>query len=173
MKTVVLLILEIFSFEISTVPTCNYDCIGEIIRGDPSSSRSWDNDSKHYHDFKEQFHRCTQNGITLALDSSCWEECIEPRMEYTGAADCEDGFGDGDQDEEMFFRCLIDLAVSKIIIIINLMRKNATIKFFRLMQRAVLQTARNSEILIQKFLFNEKNKVILFLQKHVDICRLW
>ena len=114
MKTVLFLFLEIFSFEISTSPICNYDCIGEIIRGNQLCSRSWDNDSRQYHDLKEHFHKCTQGEVTLALESFCWGECIEPRTEYTGAADCEDGFGDGDQDEEMFFKCLIDLTVSKI-----------------------------------------------------------
>ena len=114
MKTVLFLIVKNFCFQISTAPICNYDCIGEIIRGNPSCSRNWDNDSQQYHDFKKHFHRCTQGEVSLALDSFYWGDCIEPRMEYTGAADCEDGFGDGDQDEEMFFRCLIDLAVSKI-----------------------------------------------------------
>jgi len=92
-----LLFVKKFSFEISPAQICNFDCIGELIRGNASCSRDWNNDSEDFHNFKEHFHLCTQN-----------------RMEYTAAADCEDGFGDGDQDEQIFFKCLIDLAVSKI-----------------------------------------------------------
>ena len=109
------LFLTIFSqyltLEISNLPVCNDSCIGAIIRGNRSCADSWDNDSEEYHLYKEYFHKCTQEGITLALESSCWENCIAPGMEYTGAADCEDGFGDGDQDEDRFFKCLIDLGV--------------------------------------------------------------